>query len=67
MTVNFNSEQVDCADGTNVSLFLNGVNLLDEAGIAVALNETVIPRAQWETTYLQENDSILIIQATQGG
>ncbi len=36
-------------------------------GIAVAINQTVIPRAVWKDQLVQEHDSITIIQATQGG
>ncbi|WP_294214151.1 sulfur carrier protein ThiS [uncultured Chryseobacterium sp.] len=36
-------------------------------GIAVALNNRIIPQILWRETRLAENDSILIITATQGG
>lgn len=36
-------------------------------GIAVALNEQVIPRPQWPATPIVDQDNILIITATQGG
>ena len=36
-------------------------------GIAVAVNNTVIPRAGWDTYEIKNNDNILIIKATQGG
>lgn len=36
-------------------------------GIAVAINQHVIPKDQWADTPLQEHDQILIISATQGG
>lgn len=36
-------------------------------GIAVAVNQQVIPKAQWPSTVLRDQDSILIITATQGG
>lgn len=36
-------------------------------GIAVALNNQVVPRVQWATTPLNDRDTILIITATQGG
>ncbi|WP_291097047.1 MULTISPECIES: sulfur carrier protein ThiS [unclassified Flavobacterium] len=36
-------------------------------GIAVAINNTVIPKPNWNTHLLNENDEILIISATQGG
>lgn len=36
-------------------------------GIAVALNNRIIPQAFWAETFLNNKDSILIITATQGG
>lgn len=36
-------------------------------GIAVALNNRIIPQSVWLNTFLKHNDSILIITATQGG
>lgn len=42
-------------------------NLKKETGIAVALNNQVIPRKDWTSTPLHPNDTILIITATQGG
>ncbi|MEY8761562.1 sulfur carrier protein ThiS [Chryseobacterium tongliaoense] len=36
-------------------------------GIAVALNNRIIPISSWPDTLLQDQDSVLIITATQGG
>ncbi|QXP72449.1 sulfur carrier protein ThiS [Tenacibaculum sp. HL-MS23] len=36
-------------------------------GIAIAINSTVIKRADWSLKLLQNNDDILIIKSTQGG
>jgi sulfur carrier protein len=36
-------------------------------GIAVAINNTVIPKSNWNSHPIQETDDILIISATQGG
>ena len=36
-------------------------------GIAVAINNTVIPKSNWNSYPIQETDDILIISATQGG
>lgn len=36
-------------------------------GIAVALNNRIIPQSFWAETILHNQDSILIITATQGG
>jgi len=36
-------------------------------GIAIAVNDKVIPKSKWEEFYLQKEDRILAIGATQGG
>lgn len=38
-----------------------------QKGIAVAVNNFVIPRSDWNSYPLKPNDQILIISATQGG
>ncbi|MFD2602158.1 MULTISPECIES: sulfur carrier protein ThiS [Flavobacterium] len=40
---------------------------LKQKGIAVAVNNTVIPKTQWNSFTLSSTDQILIISATQGG
>lgn len=37
------------------------------SGLAVAVNQKVIPKKLWSQTILQNKDSILLITATQGG
>lgn len=36
-------------------------------GIAIAVNQTVVPKSQWINFPLSSSDEILIITATQGG
>ncbi len=36
-------------------------------GIALAINNTVIPKSDWNSHLIKETDDILIISATQGG
>ena len=38
-----------------------------QKGIAVAVNDSVVPKSQWENHMIKSNDQILIIKATQGG
>jgi sulfur carrier protein len=38
-----------------------------QKGIAVALNGSVVPRAEWPTTPLNPGDSVEIVRARQGG
>ena len=39
----------------------------EQQGIAVALNLTVVPRAEWEEVRVDEGDQLDIIGAKQGG
>lgn len=36
-------------------------------GIAIAVNETVIPRGEWAGYVLRAQDRVFVIRATQGG
>jgi sulfur carrier protein len=36
-------------------------------GIALAINNTVVPKSDWNSHFLNPTDDILIISATQGG
>ncbi|HTR32146.1 MAG TPA: sulfur carrier protein ThiS [Puia sp.] len=36
-------------------------------GIAIALNEVVIPRSEWVNHVLRADDRVFVIRATQGG
>jgi sulfur carrier protein len=36
-------------------------------GIAIAVNEAVIPRGEWDGYVLRERDRVFVIRATQGG
>lgn len=55
------------------AFILNIQQLLDfeipnkQNGIAVAVNNTVIAKSNWDIHNLSETDDILIISATQGG
>lgn len=40
---------------------------LPEKGIAVAVNDRMVPRSGWQQTELCEGDSIVIIKAVCGG
>lgn len=50
-----------------LSQLLDELDLFESKGIAVAVNNKVIPKSHWESFQLNENDTITIIRATQGG
>jgi sulfur carrier protein len=37
------------------------------AGIAVAVNGTVVPRGEWDSRRVQDGDAVEIVTAVQGG
>lgn len=66
MTINVNNTQQNIKDAISLEAFLSIKNISGN-GIAIAINNVVITKREWDTTVLQENDAITIIQATQGG
>ncbi len=40
---------------------------LPEKGIAVAVDNAMVPRTEWENTALSANDNVVIIKAACGG
>ena len=53
--------------GSSLVRALSDSGINDLKGLAVAVNDTIIPRTSWENFILNENDTITIIRATQGG
>lgn len=66
LTINHSSKDFNVLPATLEALM--AMELPDlRKGIAVALNNRIIPQTYWAETFLHDNDSILIITATQGG
>jgi len=51
----------------HLNQLLQELDLLESKGIAVAVNNKVVPKTSWNAFQLTENDTITIIRATQGG
>ena len=66
MKLLINSEQKDFS-GKNISELVQSLSMVSTNGIALAVNEKVVPKTEWEKFELKENDKILLIKATQGG
>ena len=67
MTIRVNDQPRRVADGATLFDLLRELALAESRGVAVAINDTVIPRAGWSARALVEADRVLVIQATQGG
>lgn len=55
------------ADSLTVQALLDLEIPVKQNGIALAINNTVIPKSDWNSDLIKETDDILIISATQGG
>lgn len=66
MKIIFNGNTEDFSASTLADL-LESKGLADKTGIAVALDNTVVPRTEWNQTRLEEGAKILLIGASYGG
>jgi sulfur carrier protein len=66
VTVVVNGEPRELHQGTTVA---DVVSQLDRGpqGIAVAVNEEVVPRTRWPATTLHERDRVEVLTASAGG
>ncbi len=66
MRLKINDREVEFSGNTLAELLnMNGFG--DRTGIAIAVNEIVIPRPEWQFHVLEDGDEILIIVPAQGG
>ena len=62
-----NNTPQEAPEARTLAEALTELNLASQRGMAVAVNDTVVARPDWETYALQTNDRLTIIRATQGG
>ena len=68
MKIHVNGEEKEVCLNINVYDLLVALELEPvQAGIAVAVDREVIPKAVWQETKLRENSDVEIIRAVQGG
>lgn len=66
MQIIFNGHPSELSEETSVAGLVSGV-LTDTAGIAVAVNATVVPRSAWAITELRPGDRVEVLTAAPGG
>ncbi|MDN3261501.1 sulfur carrier protein ThiS [Streptomyces sp. CSDS2] len=66
VTISVNGEPRRVAPGTALDTLVRTLTAAPR-GVAAAVNETVVPRAQWATTALAEGDRVEVLTAVQGG
>ena len=67
MEVIINNKSESLTKGTSLQSLLEKQDLLEQKGIAIAVNDEVVPKAEWNSRILLANDKITVIKATQGG
>ena len=65
MKLKVNDKEVETG-ATHLSQFSQEQNL-PATGIAIAVNQRMVPRTEWDSYALSEGDHILIIKAVCGG
>lgn len=67
MKVWLNHREIEIEKDQILAVFLADQKLNQASGIAVAVNETIVPKQNWNTSELKNNDKIMVITATAGG
>jgi sulfur carrier protein len=63
-----NGKETEIGTGTNLVQLLEQYGIpKSQRGIAVALNDAVVPREAWAETELHIGDAVEIVSASQGG
>lgn len=66
MKLTVNSKETEVKDGCTVTELATRLTL-PEKGVAIAVNNKMIPRTEWAERVLQANDSLVVIKAACGG
>ncbi len=68
-TVTLNGESAEIAPDSTIADVLRerGLDPSDPKGIAVAVNEEVVPKSTWGATHISAGDNVEVITARQGG
>jgi sulfur carrier protein len=67
MNIYINNEPKQIDTQRTLTQLLSDMQLNSSRGMAIAINNQVIPKTTWEKYNLNENDRVTIIKATQGG
>ncbi|STV68114.1 sulfur carrier protein ThiS [Klebsiella michiganensis] len=66
MRIWFNDEPLQCAEATSVADLLTQLEQ-QQPGVALALNQRILPRERWGRSSLTGRRSILLFQVIAGG
>ncbi|SHK19708.1 sulfur carrier protein ThiS [Thermocrinis minervae] len=68
MKVYINGEEREVPQGLSIKGLLEFLNIpIRNVGLAIAVNQTVVPKSQYEDVFLKEGDRIEIVHIVGGG
>lgn len=67
MEVLINNNQLTVPESASLALAISSLVNVETKGVAVAVNENIVPKKEWDSKRLTNGDKIIIIKATQGG
>ena len=67
MTITVNGKSTEIDAPISIIALLHLLDIHEHNGVAIAQNQTLIRKSEWEETPVQEGDEIEILQATAGG
>ncbi|GGA88298.1 thiamine biosynthesis protein ThiS [Neiella marina] len=66
MKIDVNGEPVELSAQATLAQLID-VLKQDVSGIAIAVNQTIVPQHEWDQYLLQDRDSIALFRAIAGG
>jgi sulfur carrier protein len=68
MTISFDERNIKIKEEIgNIEFLCKYLKIDKESGIAISINDLIIPRSKWNLVKIEPADKITIIKATQGG
>jgi len=67
MEITVNNQPLKLIGPSSVAQLLSAVLQVPGTGIAIAVNQAIVPKSDWPGHVLQAGDQVVLIKATQGG
>ncbi|MDR2408953.1 MAG: sulfur carrier protein ThiS [Bacteroidales bacterium] len=67
MNITINNKPYKTDDDCNLIEILEKVQITNHFGVAIAVNNTVVPKTEWGKYIVKDRDTILVINAIFGG
>ena len=67
MKIYINNTEYTCDDATTLRQAITVAGNIPDKGIAIAVNNDVIPHSEWNTFKINDGDKITVIKAFYGG